>query len=48
MDLANVEQEAPKNVLHEWHAYIRTMVQFPVLEQIFHLSGHFTCLELSF
>ena len=27
---------------------IRTMVQFPVLERIFYLSGHFTCLELSF
>ncbi len=36
---------APKNVLQEWHAYI---VQFPVLEQIFYLSGHFTFLELSF
>ncbi len=25
----------PTNVLQEWHAYIRTMVQFHVLELIF-------------
>ena len=32
-----------KNVLQEWHAYIRTMVQFHVLGEMFDSSGHSTC-----
>ncbi len=31
-----------KNVLQEWHAYIRTMVQFHVLGEMFDSSGNFT------
>ncbi len=29
------------NVLQEWYAYIRTMVQFHVLGEMFYSSGHF-------
>ena len=44
-DLSDWFHHSSKNVLQEGYAYIRTMVKFSVLEQIFYLSGHFHSLH---